>query len=61
MLLAMIVGSYFVSWEFVENANVCSLVPKPGEVKLLINSFSVDMLCTTETWLNSDVADADVS
>ncbi len=32
--------------------NACSLVPKLGEVKILINSFSVDMLCITETWLN---------
>ncbi len=38
------------------HANACHLVPKVGEVKLRINSFSVDMLCITEMWLNSDVA-----
>ncbi len=43
------------------HANSCSLVPKLGEVKLHINSFSVDMLCITETWLNSDVTDDEVS
>ncbi len=41
--------------------NACSFVPKLGEVKILINSFSVDMLCITETWLNSDVMDAEAS
>ncbi len=41
--------------------NACSLVPKLGEVKILINSFSVDMLCITETSLNSDGVDAEVS
>ncbi len=39
----------------------CSLVPKLGEVNILINSFSVDILCITETWLNYDVTDAEVS
>ncbi len=43
------------------HANACSLVPKLGEVKLLINSFSVDKFCITETWLISDVTDAEVS
>ncbi len=43
------------------HSNACSLVPKLGEVKILINSFPVDMLCITETWLNSNVMDAEVS
>ncbi len=42
------------------HTNACSLVPTLGEVRILINSFSVDMLCVTETWLNSDVTDAEV-
>ncbi len=43
------------------HANACSLVPKLGEVEILLNSFSVDMLCIMETWLNSDVTDAEAS
>ncbi len=43
------------------HTNACSLVPKLAEVKILINSFSVDMLCIMETWLNPDVTDAEVS
>ncbi len=27
---------------------------------ILINTFTVDILCITETWLNSDVTDAEV-
>ncbi len=42
------------------HANVFPLVPKLGELKLLFNFF-VDMLCITETWLNSGVTDAEVS
>ncbi len=42
------------------HTNACSLVPKLGEVSILINSFSVDILCITEMWLNSDVTDAEV-
>ncbi len=45
----------------VAHTNACSLVPKLGEVNILINSFSVDILCITETWLNYDVTDAEVS
>ncbi len=43
------------------HTDACSLVPKLGEVKILKNSFSVDMLCITETWLKSDVTDFEVS
>ncbi len=39
----------------------CSLVLKLGEVNILIYSFSVDKLCVTETWLNYDVTDTEVS
>ncbi len=44
-----------------DHNNACSLVPQLGEVKILINSLSVDILSTTETWLNSDDRDAEVS
>ncbi len=43
------------------HTNACSLVRKLGEVNILINSFSVDILCIMETWLNYDVTDAEVS
>ncbi len=36
------------------HTNACSLIPKLGEVQIVINSFFVDMLCITEAWLNSD-------
>ncbi len=42
------------------HTNACSLVPKLGEVSILINTFSVDILCISETWLNYDVTDAEV-
>ncbi len=43
------------------HTNACSHVPKLGEVNIFINNFSVDILCITETWLNYDVTDAEVS
>ncbi len=43
------------------HTNACSLVPKLGEVNILINTFPVDILCIMETWLNYDVTDAEVS
>ncbi len=41
--------------------NACSHVPKLVEVNILINTFSVDILCITEMWLNYSVTDAEVS
>ncbi len=43
------------------HTNACSLDLKLGEVNILIYSFSVDNLCITETWLNYDVTDAEVT
>ncbi len=42
------------------HANVCSLVPKPGELKILFKSFSEDIPCITETWLNTGVMGTEV-
>ncbi len=43
------------------HTNACSLVPKLVEVNILINSFSENILCITETWLNYEVTDAEVA
>ncbi len=48
-------------WKWGIKTGSLKILQRLLNLNILIYSFSVDMLCITETWLNSDVTNAEVS